>query len=273
MQNFVERKRICIKFTLHLFLLSLLFVFLRGRQLSSQKIQYATKIYLLLAKFTAIQVRRIIEITGFIVGAFAILTQFGYILSRVEIKGLTYLGEVTRFWSYMTIWTNTLVIFIWAAVVFDLRFQPFIFLRLHSVRTAAAMYILFVGVVYHLLLSKIATFSSTLAMVNDFVFHTFIPILFVAYWLFVLPKTHVEPKKALSFMLYPFFYGVYTFTRGFFTDLYPYPFFDVTKLGYPAVFLNGLGFMLFYGFIGLLLISLNNRWAEREARITWRENH
>jgi len=173
----------------------------------------------------------------------------------------------------MTIWTNTLVTLIWAASLFDLRFQPFVFLRQHSVRTASAMYILFVGIVYHLLLSGNITFSTRLDWFNDFILHTIVPILFVAYWLFALPKSHIEPGKALRFMWYPLVYGVYTFIRGAITDMYPYPFFDVPKLGYPAVLLNGLGFMLFYGFIGLLLISLNNRWAEREARITWRENH
>jgi hypothetical protein len=226
-----------------------------------------------LTKFTAIQVRRIIEIVGLTFGAFAVLSQFGLTLSRVEIRGLTYAGEISRYWGYMTIWTNTLVTLIWAAAAFDLRFQPFVFLRQHSVRTASAMYILFVGIVYHLLLARGVSFSTPWDRFNDFILHTIVPVLFVAYWLFALPKSHIEPSKALRFMIYPLLYGVYTFIRGAITDKYPYPFFDVPTLGYPAVFLNGLGFMLFYGLIGLVLISINNRWAEREERITWRENH
>lgn len=210
---------------------------------------------------------------GFTLGAFAVLTQFSLTLSRVEIRGLTYIGEISRYWGYMTIWTNTLVTLIWAASAFDLRFQPFVFLRQHSVRTAFAMYILFVGVVYHLLISGHITFITRLDWFNDFILHTIVPTLYVAYWLFALPKSHIQPQKALRFMIYPLLYGIYTFIMGAITDKYPYPFFDVTTLGYPAVLLNGLGFMLFYGLIGLVLISVNNRWAEKEAQLLWKSKN
>jgi hypothetical protein len=224
-----------------------------------------------LEKLTAIQVRKTIETLGFLAGAFAVCTQFALTLSRVEIKGLTYTSEILRYWGYMTIWTNTLVTLIWAAAAFNIQKGWMVHLRLHSMRTAAAMYILFVGVVYHWLLSTYMQFSTRLDWFNDFILHTIVPIFYVIYWLFLLPKTIIRPSAALQFMIYPLVYGVYTFIRGEMTGQYPYPFFDVLKIGYGSALLNGLGFMLFYGFIGSMLIALNNRWADREKQLSLQE--
>ena len=58
-------------------------------------------------------------------------------------------------------------------------------------------------------------------------------------------------------MLYPFIYLIAILARGHVSGFYPYPFVDVTQLGYPKVLVNSLMVVLVFVGIAVLLIKLS----------------
>jgi hypothetical protein len=60
-------------------------------------------------------------------------------------------------------------------------------------------------------------------------------------------------------VIYPLVYFAYSLLRGHLLAVYPYPFIDVEKLGYPQVFINAGGLLAGFVVIALLLIALD-RW-------------
>jgi len=152
-----------------------------------------------------------------------VLSQFGLTLSRVDIKGLTYSGEIARYWGYMTILTNTLVTLIFASSLFFSKYAFGKFFQSHSVKTATTLYIALVGIIYHLLL-KGFPFATVLDWFNDLILHTIIPIIYVVYWMFTVPKNALPITHAAIWMIYPTIYSLYTLLKGQIVGAYPYPF-------------------------------------------------
>ena len=57
-----------------------------------------------------------------------------------------------------------------------------------------------------------------------------------------------------------FVYFGYALWRGHLLAVYPYPFIDVDKLGYPQVFVNAGGLLAGFVLIALLVVGLD-RWC------------
>ena len=149
-------------------------------------------------------------------------------------------AELIRFFSYFTILTNILVVIYFLVHAFS--FNPkhrfiakFISgLKLSESSTAITVYILIVGLVYKLLLSKPL---SGWIIVSDGILHSVIPIFFPVFWI-VFTNQRVNLATIPYWLIYPFIYFLYTLVRGELTGLYPYPFIDVSELGYPKVLFN-----------------------------------
>jgi len=61
---------------------------------------------------------------------------------------------------------------------------------------------------------------------------------------------------AFTWLAYPGIYLVYILARGAASGLYPYPFVDVTELGYGRVFVHAGLLMLAFSGLGLVVIAL-----------------
>jgi hypothetical protein len=61
----------------------------------------------------------------------------------------------------------------------------------------------------------------------------------------------------LPWLLYPFLYLIVILARGHISGFYPYPFVDVTQLGYPKVVVNSLWVVLVFVGIAVLLVKLS----------------
>ena len=57
-------------------------------------------------------------------------------------------------------------------------------------------------------------------------------------------------------MIYPLIYVIYTAIRGEITGYYPYPFIDVTQLGYSRVLINSVGLVVAFLGFSLFLIAI-----------------
>jgi hypothetical protein len=178
-------------------------------------------------------------------------------------NGINPFIEVLKMLGYMTIWTNILVLLGFMADAFSWKNQLFQFLRLHSTKTAIALFILIVGIVYHFLLS--ATYNPEgLAKVANGIMHYVTPVGFFLYWAIMERKFRLPYLLSFSWLIYPIAYAGVSIFKGMITHTYPYPFLDVNALGYGQITLNMMGLGGFYLIAGWILIAINNQLAEKE---------
>jgi hypothetical protein len=104
-----------------------------------------------------------------------------------------------------------------------------------AVRGAVTLYIAITGVVFALLLSGLQEELQTTIPWVDFVLHTLMPLVLVADWLLDPQRHRLRYRVALVWLAYPVAWFAYTLARGASVDWYPYPFVDVSELGYGGV--------------------------------------
>jgi hypothetical protein len=87
------------------------------------------------------------------------------------------------------------------------------------------------------------------------------PVVLVADWLFD-PSRHRLPRWAvLAWLAYPIAWFAYTLVRGEIVDWYPYPFVDVSKLGYGGVAGRSVALFVGFGVAGAAFLWIGNRRA------------
>ncbi|WP_248797132.1 Pr6Pr family membrane protein [Pseudomonas sp. MWU13-2105] len=193
-----------------------------------------------------------------VLGWFALILQLYLILTSRWQAGKSLLGGVDIFFSYFTVLTNTLVALVLtcAATSGDSALRRF-FLK-PSVQGGVAAAIVLVGLAYSLLLRNTWN-PQGLQWVADELLHDVMPVLFVIYWWFCVPKGTLHWSNVWPWLLYPLVYFIYALVRGYFVGSYPYPFIEVDQLGYPQVFINALMVLVAFVVISLVLIALD-RW-------------
>lgn len=180
------------------------------------------------------------------VGWFAVIGQ--YFASHVASP-----SGATDYLSYFTIQSNILV----AATLTFAALAPSssvgAFLLKPPVATATALYITVTGLVYYFLLSSLYHLSGwTLRF--DHLLHYVMPPAFVGFWVLFVPRGALHLKVVPSLLVPPLLYGGYTLVHGALSDWYPYPFVDVTKLGYERVFRNIGEFVVFFSLVGAIYV-------------------
>jgi hypothetical protein len=195
---------------------------------------------------------RAVAAVGSCIGWFALLLQLYLMLIRAPADGATRLGALITFLSFFTILTNLLVALVFTAVGFHTTWGAFF--RRPSVQAATVVYITVVGAVYWLLLKHLWNPQGA-QWVADTLLHTWQPVAFVLYWFLFAPKQGLTWNAAARWLSYPLAYVLYTLLRGALTNLYPYPFIDVTQLGYArALAHTGLLLLVFLA-LGLGVVA------------------
>lgn len=120
--------------------------------------------------------------------------------------------------------------------------------------TAAAVSILLVGVVYHLLLRSIHH-PTGLEYACNIALHYLVPPLFLLLWWRAVPRGALVWRDAWVAFAFPAAYAVYVFARGEIAGVYPYPFFDVLKIGYGAALLNAAGLSVAFVAVGSAMVA------------------
>lgn len=121
--------------------------------------------------------------------------------------------------------------------------------------TAAAVSILLVGVVYHLLLRSIHH-PTGLEYACNVALHYLVPPLFLVLWWRAVPRGALVWRDAWVAFAFPAAYAVYVFARGEIAGVYPYPFFDVPKIGYGAALLNAAALSVAFVMVGFVMVAL-----------------
>ncbi|MDE3251272.1 MAG: Pr6Pr family membrane protein, partial [Bacteroidota bacterium] len=91
--------------------------------------------------------------------------------------------------------------------------------------------------------------------ITDELLHTLIPLLSLVYWILFVNKRTLNWKNSFAWLGYPVIYSLFICIRGAFSGFYPYPFINVTELGYPVTLRNGVWLLVFFWVLSLLLIG------------------
>lgn len=95
------------------------------------------------------------------------------------------------------------------------------------------------GIVYNTVLAGLYDLRGV-ELFADRLFHTVSPLLFVLGWLLFGPRGLIRRRVVGLALIYPLAWLAFTLVRGALIGWYPYPFVDVTTLGYGAVAVNSV---------------------------------
>jgi hypothetical protein len=132
---------------------------------------------------------------------------------------------------------------------------------LESLRGAATVYLAITFVVVILLLSNVDV-GLQLAWV-DFVLHKLTPVVLAADFILDPPSVGLTRRDALSWLVFPITWLVYTMIRGPIADWYPYPFLDPADGGYGQVAVTSLVILVAGAVVCLFIAWLGNRVGAR----------
>ena len=189
---------------------------------------------------------------------FGLVLQFYLTLNQSLANHKTVAGAIVFYFSFFTILTNLLVALGTTFPVLAPHSRASSFFNRPSVQTGIAIYIFVVAVVYSLVLRQLwaPTGPQRLA---DFTLHDLIPFLYVAFWIFYVPKNGLRWVHAIWWLGYPFVYLVYTLIRGSMTRTYPYPFLDAAAVGYSRMLANATALMMVFLGAGLAIVAVSRK--------------
>lgn len=159
-----------------------------------------------------------------------------------------------RFFTFFTITTNILVALIFTVIWLKPNDKSS-FLARYSTKTAAAVFIFVVGFVYNVILRFLWQPQGVQKIVDEML-HLVIPILYCLYWFFKMKVQLIQWKSILIWLIYPLVYLIVIMIRGAFSHYYPYPFVNVSDLGYYKVMLNCIGMTFFFALISTIAVGV-----------------
>lgn len=199
--------------------------------------------------------QRLLTYFGALISWFAVCAQ---LILTLQHSTTPVAETLIRFFSYFTILTNTLVALFFTCRLFPLS-RLYRFFAKEGRFTALAVYITLVGITYQVLLRSV-WHPQGFQIIIDELLHSLIPLFFVLYWLSFSDKKQPQWKQIPRWSIYLLCYSIYILIRGAITDLYPYPFIDVTTLGYPAATINTIGIFMFFTLLSGIFVFISKRF-------------
>ncbi len=196
--------------------------------------------------------------TGAFLGWFSILLQFYLIILNRE---ASVPETVIRYFSFFTILTNILITVCFTVLLCSPLSSPGSFFSRPSTLTALAIYITIVGLVYNGILRFLWSPQGAQQLVDELL-HVVNPLWFLLFWVFFVPKSRLKWKNVYFWLIYPLIYIIFILVRGSFSGFYPYPFVNVSNLGYPAVLINCLVLSVAFVFLSLIFVWIGKRWRK-----------
>jgi len=182
-----------------------------------------------------------------------------YYLRLREAQGVSWGLGTLRYLSYFTAQANILVVLMLLAFALRSKIEEW---TVHPFeRSAIASYIAVVAAVHLCSPSPPAQGAQWLA---DALLHCLMPLGYLAFWLFVMRKAGLRWYDPLLWMIYPAFFLVFVLVHGRFTGFYPYPFIDVTTIGYGRMMLNALAEAAGFLLAGYAVLIASRLLAKRE---------
>ena len=181
-------------------------------------------------------------------------------IARLSVEA-SLLGGLVSFFSYFTVLTNTLVATVLTCAVTPRESAARRWFLQPWVSSGVTVSIVVVGLAYSLLLRHL-WHPEGWQFIADELLHDVMPLVFLGYWWFCVPKGTLRLWHLPVWLIYPLVYFAYALLRGDLLGAYAYPFIDVAVLGYPQVFINAGGILAGFVGIGLAVIGLDH-WRSR----------
>jgi hypothetical protein len=187
-------------------------------------------------------------------GWFAIVTQYWLNTSQ-----LGFIEGSILYFGFFSLLGNILV-----ACAFTAPFLPGAqaarFFMRPGVRTAIAVYILVIAVIFYLLLRKLYQPTGLGGVLNDLM-HYVMPALYLLDWAFFLEKQRLSFRQIPAWLVFPLAYAGVTLLHGAYSGYYPYPFLDAGKYGYRQISINiallsGFFIVLSLAFVGAAKLAV-----------------
>ncbi|MGC2238358.1 MAG: Pr6Pr family membrane protein [Pyrinomonadaceae bacterium] len=161
------------------------------------------------------------------------------------------------FLNYFTILTNLLVAI--SSTISLLAPQSALgrFFSSPNVRSPIALYIVIVGIVFNVMLRALITRVGFADQMANELRHLVVPVLYVLFWLFIVPKGVLNWRQPIYWLIYPLVYLVWVAVYGGFTGRYPYSFMDVGNIGYTKVLTNSLMLIVLFFIVGEIFVGVD----------------
>ena len=184
----------------------------------------------------------------------ALALQLYVSLHLALLSGRSIGSGLVSYFGFFTVLTNMLVASVFTAEACQARKSSF--LRRADLKSAVAVYIVIVSVIYALLLQQLAVASGPRWPAN-ILLHYVIPPIYLVYWLVIVPKGTLRWIDPFRWLAYPLAYFVATLARGALTGVYPYPFLNAERLGYERLALNAVGLVAAFAVIGCMCVAID----------------
>jgi hypothetical protein len=182
---------------------------------------------------------------------------------RMELE-LTVVRGILRSFSFFTVWINLLVsLGVTLPLLFPRR-RTGRFFSIPQTVSGLLVYILVVGLIYHVFLARIWN-PRGIHKLADVIQHYVVPILFALYWTFI-PKGQLRFRMVPAWLVFPALYFLFILLIGSITGTYPYPFFDVPRLGLGQVMTNAGAITLALSLTGLAVVGLDKLLGRTRLR-------
>ena len=195
----------------------------------------------------------------------ALALQLYILIDNTPDNGMTPLQAVGRFFIFFTVLSNLLVAI---SLTIELAGRTTVagqFFSRPSTSAAIAFYIVMVGLVYNVILRNVWNPTGLQKLVDELL-HVVIPLLYAIYWIVFVRKGTLRWNHLLYWLIYPATYLFYALVRGAIEGFYPYPFMNVTELGYGQVLVNCAGLLIVFSIIGFLFVVID-RMIDRQTKL------
>lgn len=195
-----------------------------------------------------------------ILGAAAAWSGLGVQLYILVTGTLGPIGGAWRFFAFFTILMNLFAACLFTAAIA----RPLLSATRVWLHTAAAVYMTVGGATYVLILQNLWD-PQGLQLVADVLLHYAAPALAILFWFVGVPKTPFKWSEPLLWAGGPLVYFVYALARAAFDGFYPYPFIDVSQLGWARVLMNALVVLVAFVGVGLVYTALARALSRRQT--------
>jgi hypothetical protein len=124
---------------------------------------------------------------------------------------------------------------------------------------SALIMITVTGLVFQVALRGVFDLATSWDRFGNELVHTVMPLLTVIGWLVAWPRGLFSSRTARLAILLPLSWLVFTLVRGAIAHWYPYPFMDVTRLGYGPTLVNCVWVTLLFLILAGLGVAIDRR--------------
>ena len=189
------------------------------------------------------------------IGVIALLSVCIQFYLMIENRVASISETIIRFFSFFTILTNLIVGVYFTILYFSHKKYNTSLFQKPEILTAVTVYITIVGLVYQVVLRQVWE-PKGLQKIIDESLHSVIPLIVIVFWYFYENKKWIQYKSCIQWLIYPMIYLIYILIRGNFSNFYPYPFINVSNLGFQKVMVNSVILLLLFSLIAVMFVKI-----------------